>query len=117
MRVRVAATTETHPVALKRPWLVKNHFRPGNPGGPGRRLGSMNLSTRFHLEIEDAEKRYGKHILRHFVDRAYKNDQLLTKAVDKVVPNVEGENKTIAPTILVVNFNPEKQEPSDAASV
>ena len=63
-------------------------FQKGHKFSPGRKKGSKNRMTK---ELEDAlrevESKQGTTLFQHAVERAFKNDQVLTAVLRKFVPD------------------------------
>lgn len=80
-------------------------FKPGNPGGPGRPLGSKNrLSEYFLFELADHFERYGKEaIVRVFEDRPGEYLRIIASLIPKELILEQTQEETIR---WVINASP-----------
>lgn len=85
----------------------------GNPNG--RPKGSKNkLTLALQAAIEEVEKEKGKGLFKHFVERGFKSDQVLTALIKKLIADkteiegfVEGDIKV---TIELVGANDNRSQ-------
>lgn len=70
--------------------MPKNVFQPGNSGRP---IGSKNYFSMQTLiqACKYVEKKKGKSIYRHFVERAYISDRVLIALMNKIMPDLSKE--------------------------
>jgi len=88
--------------------LVNGRFAPGVSGNPaGRVLAPEREELR--LALEYAKKKNKKSFLRHFVERAFKNDMVAVALAKKLLPDkIEGSGELQGLRIILVRPNKEE---------
>jgi hypothetical protein len=82
----------------------KGQFVKGVSGNPEGKKTDDNIAL-LERSIERAEKITGKHILSHYVNRAYVSSRVIISLLNKLIPNKRpSENNDNQPEEIVLHF-------------
>ena len=62
-------------------------FAKGNCGGPGRKADGESIPMLLQAAINKVQKKLGRDLLEHFVERAYEDDKVLVALMRKLIPD------------------------------
>ena len=87
----------------------------GNPNGRPRKAEIDNLRR----AIEEGEKKHGKSLFKHAVDRAFTNDTVLIALLKKLVPDMTHieDERELQKIINIINYADTKRNPDTSSSV